>query len=73
MDQKIPTPLEKPQIKNVSLKDLEARLKDYEVQYGFSSKEFYKKVKAGLLDEQDAFITWLGCYEAYLRVCKQEQ
>ena len=68
MDRKFTAQLEKPPITTVSMEELKERLKIFEDRHGLSSEDFYTKAKAGLLDEQDDFIAWLGYYEAYLRL-----
>ena len=73
MDEKSTAGPKKPRITEVSVKDLEARLHRFETRYGLSSEEFYRQACAGLLDEEDEYISWLGYYEAYLRLREKGQ
>ena len=68
MDDKPAVQRTTPSITQVSMKELEARLRDMETRHGMSSEAFHRQACAGLLDEQDDYITWLGYYEAYLRL-----
>ena len=73
MDERVPTRLKAPPIRKMSMDDLRARLKRFEAQYGLSSEEFYRQARAGLLSEREEYISWLGYYEAYLRLQRKQQ
>ena len=55
------------------MKDLKARLRSFETKHGMSSEEFYRQAHAGLLDEQEDYVAWLGYYDAYLRISEKGQ
>lgn len=57
-----------PPVKQLSLADMEAKLREFEARYNMSSQEFYEKVRCGQLEETDEFADWLGYYEVYLRL-----
>jgi hypothetical protein len=58
------------QLKIVKLtpEDIAKRLRDYEAQYGMTSKEFYRKYNRGELDEELDFMKWAGYFDAAARV-----
>lgn len=58
---------EKPDMVRVSKKDIENHLKAFEKKYHMPSDVFYRQVQAGVLEEREEYITWLGYYEAYQR------
>ena len=68
MDEKPAVRLKEPRKTEVPMKDLKARLDRFETKHGLSSEAFYRRAHAGLLDEQEDYIAWLGYYEAYLRI-----
>ena len=67
MDEKPAVRLKGPRITEVPMKDLKARLDSFETKHGLSSEEFYRQAHAGLLDEQEEYITdyfkvWISGY-----------
>ena len=72
MDRKSSIDLAKPQIKTISMAELQGRLQSFEKKYGLSSEVFHQRATAGLLAEHDDYITWLGYYEAYIRLGKKQ-
>ena len=71
MEKNLSAPLERPHIVEISAEELEGRLRQFEERYGMRSEEFHRQAQAGLLDEQDEYIAWLGYYEAHLRLCRR--
>lgn len=54
-----------PNVKQVSLEELEARLQNFEAQYGMTSQQFYEQVQQALLEEKEEFVDWLDYYDVY--------
>lgn len=50
----------------LSFDDLCARLRAYEVQYGYSTIEFYRRFQAGELGDDEDLLLWAGYYHLYL-------
>ncbi len=54
----------KPQ--RLSFDELSERLRAYELKYGYSTIEFYRRYHAGELGDDDDLMLWAGLYHLYL-------
>jgi len=53
-------------VKKIGFKGLVKYLRDFEMQYGMSSPDFFAKFSKGELGDAGDFIMWAGLYETYL-------
>ena len=54
----------KPQ--RLSFDELSERLRAYELEYGYSTIEFYRRFESGELGDDDDLMMWAGLYHLYL-------
>lgn len=52
-------------------RDLKARLADYEKRHQLSSKEFYRRFRAGELGDEMDFVEWSVFYEMYQAILER--
>ena len=50
----------------LSFEELSERLHTYELKYGYSTIEFYRRYERGELGDDDDLMTWAGLYHLYL-------
>lgn len=54
------------QAQRVTLDELNKRLRAYELKYGYSTIEFYRRYRDGELGDDDDMMIWAGLYHLYL-------
>jgi len=54
----------KPQ--RLTFEELSHRLREYELKYGYSTIEFYRRFENGDLGDDDELLMWAGLYHLYL-------
>lgn len=54
----------KPQ--RLTFEELSERLREYELKYGYSTIEFYRRFQSGELGDNDDLMMWSGLYHLYL-------
>jgi hypothetical protein len=50
----------------ISFEELSERLQEYERKYGYSTIEFYRRYRGGVLGDDDDLMMWAGLYHLYL-------
>jgi hypothetical protein len=52
--------------RRVTFEELSERLREYELKYGYSTIEFYRRYSSGELGDDDDLMMWAGLYHLYL-------
>ncbi len=52
--------------KRLTFDELCERLRQYELKYGYSTIEFYRRFESGELGDDDDLMLWAGLYHLYL-------
>ena len=52
--------------KRLTLDELVERLRAFELKYGYSTIEFYRRFENGELGDDDDLMMWAGLYHLYL-------
>jgi hypothetical protein len=52
--------------KRLTFDELSERLRAYELKYGYSTIEFYRRYASGELGDDDDLMMWAGLYHLYL-------
>lgn len=54
---------------HVTFDELNERLREYELKYGYSTIQFYRRFRDGELGDDDDLMMWAGLYHLYLTSC----
>lgn len=52
--------------RRLTFDELTERLRAYELKYGYSTIEFYRRFQCGELGDDDDLLMWAGLYHLYL-------
>ena len=52
--------------RRITFDEMIGRLRAYELQYGYSTIEFYRRYQDGELGDDDDMMLWAGLYHLYL-------
>jgi hypothetical protein len=52
--------------KRLTFEELSERLREYELSYGYSTIEFYRRFQSGELGDNADLMMWSGLYHLYL-------